>query len=300
MTQIKVTPEQLEQAAKTVRDSRNYLEQIHKDLVNQTEYIASQWTGATSQRFYQMFNEAKPKMFTVLMEFDKIAEGLTKAAEKFRKVDEEEQKAMEERIQSKMWTDIAGELSGAYDASRAIDGVDPSTGEKVGWFDRSVAGVMVVGSMLQVGKLGKIPKVAKAVDKANEAKKGLEEAKALLKAKRQKQIKINQKVGDDFEKEQMASLKSESPAEKSYVKQVTLQSKSGVNTRIDIGIKDLENGKVDLIELKSSLTAPLTKNQKLAFPEIEKYGATVRSKNKEPFEFLEEIPPTKVKVIRKE
>ncbi|GMR63558.1 MULTISPECIES: WXG100 family type VII secretion target [Bacillus] len=70
MTQIKVTPEQLEQTAKNVKDSRNYLEQIHKDLVNQTEYIASQWTGATSQRFYQMFNEAKPKMFTVLMEFD--------------------------------------------------------------------------------------------------------------------------------------------------------------------------------------------------------------------------------------
>lgn len=31
-TQIKVTPEQLEQAAKTVRNTRSSLEYIHKDL----------------------------------------------------------------------------------------------------------------------------------------------------------------------------------------------------------------------------------------------------------------------------
>ncbi|MES5847920.1 MULTISPECIES: WXG100 family type VII secretion target [unclassified Bacillus cereus group] len=88
MVQIKVTPEQLEQVAKTVRESRNYLEQIHNDLYNQTEYIASMWSGATSQRFYQMFNETKPQMFNVFREFDKIAEELMHAAEKFRNADE--------------------------------------------------------------------------------------------------------------------------------------------------------------------------------------------------------------------
>lgn len=170
MTQIKITPEELEQVAKTVRNSRNYLDQLHQDLYTQTEYIASMWSGATCEHFYQNFNEAKPKMFTVLMEFDKIAEELERIAEKFRKADEEEQKELEERINNKMWTDIAGELSGGYDAARAIDGIDPSTGEKVGWFDRSVAGVMVVGSLLQVGNIGKIGKIAKAADKANEAK----------------------------------------------------------------------------------------------------------------------------------
>ncbi|MBJ8050825.1 WXG100 family type VII secretion target [Bacillus cereus] len=46
MTQIKVTPEQLEQVAKTVRNTGNSLKYIHKDLCNQTEYIASQWSGA--------------------------------------------------------------------------------------------------------------------------------------------------------------------------------------------------------------------------------------------------------------
>ncbi|PES93958.1 hypothetical protein CN491_19600 [Bacillus cereus] len=80
--------------------------------------------------------------------------------------------------------------------------------------------------------------------------------------------------------------------------QVTIMTKSGVRTRVDIGGKDI-HGKIELIELKSSPTAPLTKNQKKAFPEIEESGAVIRSKNKPPFEYLEEIPPTKVNVIRK-
>ncbi|MED1592464.1 WXG100 family type VII secretion target, partial [Bacillus paranthracis] len=88
MVQIKVTPERLEQSAKLVLETKNRLEQIHKDLYNQTEYVASMWNGATSQRFYQMFNETKPQMFNVFRQFDKIAEELMHAAEKFRNVDE--------------------------------------------------------------------------------------------------------------------------------------------------------------------------------------------------------------------
>ncbi|MBK5471021.1 MULTISPECIES: WXG100 family type VII secretion target [Bacillus] len=88
MTQIKVTPERLEQSAKLVLETKNRLEQIHKDLYNQTEYVASMWNGATGQRFYQMFNETKPQMFNVFREFDKIAEELMHAAEKFRNADE--------------------------------------------------------------------------------------------------------------------------------------------------------------------------------------------------------------------
>ncbi|WP_336769971.1 WXG100 family type VII secretion target [Bacillus bombysepticus] len=87
-TQIKVTPEQLEQAANTVRNTRTALEHIHKDLYNQTEYIASQWSGATSDRFYHMFNDSKPMMFNVLQELNNIAEELERAATKFREADE--------------------------------------------------------------------------------------------------------------------------------------------------------------------------------------------------------------------
>lgn len=89
MVQIKVTPERLEQVAKTVKNVRYTLEQIHNGLYNQTEHIAANWAGATSQHFYQMFNEAKPKMFTVLTEFDKIADELERVAEKFRMADAE-------------------------------------------------------------------------------------------------------------------------------------------------------------------------------------------------------------------
>lgn len=299
MVQIKVTPERLEQAANTVKDVRYTLEQIHNDLYNQTEYIAANWTGATSQRFYQMFNEAKPKMFTVLTEFDKIADELERAAEKFRKADEEEQKAMENRINAKMWTDIAGELSGGYDAARAIDGIDPSTGEKVGWFDRSVAGVMVVGSMLQVGKLGKIPKVTKALDKADTAKKEMQEAAAALRAKRQKQAAINKTSGDKFEAELKSNLEGTGEYE-TVVKQLTLETPSGIRTRVDLAAIDKVKGKIDLYEAKASLTAPLTKNQKAAFPEIEEFGAVVKGKGKPPLTGGTEIPPTKVEVVRKQ
>lgn len=87
-TQIKVTPEQLEQAAKTVKNTRSSLEYIHKDLYQQTEYIASQWSGVMSNQFYHMFNDTKLMMFNVLQELDKIAEELERAAVKFREADE--------------------------------------------------------------------------------------------------------------------------------------------------------------------------------------------------------------------
>ncbi|WP_240795791.1 pre-toxin TG domain-containing protein [Bacillus pacificus] len=195
--------------------------------------------------------------------------------------------------------DIVGELSGAYDATRAVDGVDPSTNEKVGWFDRSVAGVMVVGSMLQVGKLGKIPKVAKTLDKANTAKKEMQEAEALFKAKRQKQAAINRTSGDKFEAELKSSLEDTGEYQ-TVVKQLTLETPSGIKTRVDLAAIGKENSKINLYEAKASLTAPLTKNQKAAFPEIEKYGAIVKRKGKPPLVGGTEIPPSKVEVVRKQ
>ncbi|PES76138.1 type VII secretion protein [Bacillus cereus] len=85
---IKITPERLDQSVKLVQDVKQTLDNMHKDLYNQTEYIASQWTGATSQNFYQMFNEAKPRIFEVNNLLDKISEELKHSAKKFREVDE--------------------------------------------------------------------------------------------------------------------------------------------------------------------------------------------------------------------
>lgn len=304
MTQIKVTPEQLEQAAKTVQNTRNTLEYIHKDLSNQTEYIASQWSGATSDRFYQMFNDTKPKMFSVLQTLDNIAEQLLHSANKFRTADQlyggnlvgnedvnntNSSEKNTEVDMGKVTRDLAGELTGEYDLKRVVEGVDPDTGEKLSWWERSLAGVMVVGGITPIGKGVKILKSGKKVANALDAAAQLEKKREIL-AK-------NTKAGDVFEKEMEAIIRKEK-VQSELNNQVTIMTKSGVRTRLDIAGKDID-GKIDLIELKSSPTAPLTKNQKKAFPEIEESGAVVRSRSKPPFEYLEEIPPTKVKVIRK-
>jgi hypothetical protein len=55
---------------------------------------------------------------------------------------------------------------------------------------------------------------------------------------------------------------------------------------------------VKLTEAKSSQTAPLTKKQKVAHPEIEKSGGTVVGKGKPPFVGGTKIPPTKIDVER--
>ncbi|PFT46229.1 WXG100 family type VII secretion target [Bacillus cereus] len=304
MTQIKVTPEQLEQAAKKVQNTRNTLEYIHKDLWNQTEYIASQWSGATSDRFYQMFNDAKPKMFSVLQTLDDIAEQLLHSANKFRNADQlyggnlvgnedvnttNSSEKKTEVDMEKVTRDLAGELTGEYDVRRVIEGVDPDTGEKLSLWERSLAGVMVVGGITPIGKGVKILKSGKKVANALDAAAQLE--------KRRETLAKNTKAGDVFEKEMEAIIRKEK-VQSELNNQVTIMTKSGVRTRLDIAGKDID-GKIDLIELKSSPTAPLTKNQKKAFPEIEESGAVVRSRSKPPFEYLEEIPPTKVKVIRK-
>lgn len=227
-----------------------------------------------------MFNEAKPKMSTVLTEFDKIADELERVAEKFRTADAEyDGNLVESEIIAntpssennntspgassskkdgesleKVTRDLAGELSGEYDVRRVIEGVDPDTGEKLSWWERTGAGVMVFAGLTPLGKGIKVVKGAKKVADAVKNIDKVKEATALLKAKRQKQIEINKKVGDDFEREMLQTFKNEGSTEKVYTKQVTLQTPSGVRTRVDIASKNLETSEVHLTELKSSLT----------------------------------------------
>ncbi|WP_197074556.1 hypothetical protein [Geobacillus kaustophilus] len=63
--------------------------------------------------------------------------------------------------------------------------------------------------------------------------------------------------------------------------------------------KNSQTGQIQCVECKASSTAPLTKNQKKAFPEIEQSGATVVGKGKAPYTGGTKIPPTKVEIIRK-
>ncbi|WP_313894282.1 hypothetical protein [Psychrobacillus sp.] len=62
---------------------------------------------------------------------------------------------------------------------------------------------------------------------------------------------------------------------------------------------DKTTGNIVIEEYKASSTAPLTKNQKVAFLEILESGGTVLGKGKPPFYGGTEIPPTKINIVRK-
>lgn len=80
--------------------------------------------------------------------------------------------------------------------------------------------------------------------------------------------------------------------------QVTIKTNSGTKTKIDIVGKDPTTAKIKLTEAKSSATAPLTKNQAKAFPEIEQSGGTIVGKGKPGYPGGTKIPPTPVDVVR--
>jgi hypothetical protein len=105
----------------------------------------------------------------------------------------------------------------------------------------------------------------------------------------------NRAKGRAFEQQEFAKFKSQN---KNAVEQITVKTSSGVRTRVDaIGLD--ANGNVVINEYKSSLTAPLTDNQKIAFPEIFESGATVVGNGKGIFSGGYQIPPgTKVTIIR--
>ena len=81
-------------------------------------------------------------------------------------------------------------------------------------------------------------------------------------------------------------------------KEVTIKTSSGTRTRVDAIGLDVK-GNVIIHEFKSSKTAPLTKNQKVAFPEILHSGGSVVGKGKGVFGNNYQIPAgVKVKIIR--
>ena len=82
--------------------------------------------------------------------------------------------------------------------------------------------------------------------------------------------------------------------------QVTIKSNlSGTRIRVDLIGRD-NNGSIGIGEAKSSATAPLTKNQKIAFPEIQENGGIVVGKGIANFPGGTETPPTKAQIIRPE
>lgn len=60
------------------------------------------------------------------------------------------------------------------------------------------------------------------------------------------------------------------------------------------------NGGLSCIECKSSSSAPLTQNQKIGYPDLEKNGGTIVGAGKPGFEGGTKIPSTQVIIIRPE
>jgi len=107
-------------------------------------------------------------------------------------------------------------------------------------------------------------------------------------------LRQNRERGKAFENETIEELRKDST---NIQQEVTVKTESGTKTRLDI-VREKSDGTIECVECKSSETAPLTKNQKKAFPEIEKTGASVVGKGKPGFEGGSSIPPTKVKIVR--
>ena len=105
----------------------------------------------------------------------------------------------------------------------------------------------------------------------------------------------NRKQGKIYEQQQFSDF---SKNNSNAVEQITIKTNSGTKTRVDaIGIDT--SGNVVINEFKSSATAPLTPNQKIAFPELYGSGGTVVGKGKGVFTGGYQIPPgTEVKIIR--
>lgn len=112
---------------------------------------------------------------------------------------------------------------------------------------------------------------------------------------RNEQVIVNHKNGKVVQDRNHANLlKRHSNAQQ----EITIQTPGGVRTRVD-SIARTKYGKIIIQESKASATAPLTKNQIKAFPEILKSGGIVKGTGKGIFTNGFVIPPgTKVQIIR--
>ena len=183
-------------------------------------------------------------------------------------------------LQYEFPADVAKDISGGFDPYIDADPYAPTNSAQE-W-----GGYLAIGGSLVYG--GKNPASAgnKIVNKADDL--------AETAAKKAEQLAKNKAKGSQFEK----SVGNEYAQDGAKLTpQVTLKTDNGIKTRPDfVGVD--KNGKPLCVECKSSSTAPLTKNQEKAFPEIEKNGATVVGKGTPEFPAGTRFPPTKPTVVR--
>lgn len=108
------------------------------------------------------------------------------------------------------------------------------------------------------------------------------------------QLEKNKSAGAEFEDKAYGGFSEEMDES---AQQVTIKTESGTRTRLDMIGRD-SNGDIVCVECKASDTAPLTRNQKQAFPEIEQGGGVVVGKGKPGFPGGTVLPPTRVDILR--
>jgi filamentous hemagglutinin len=118
-------------------------------------------------------------------------------------------------------------------------------------------------------------------------------------AKNIPQITLNKAAGDAWEAEATKLVLSKTQAD--IQPQITVNSNgpSELSVRLDAVGKDRTTGEIVLSDMKASETAPLTRNQTIVYPELERHGGTVVGKGKAPYVGGTQIPPTKVAIMRK-
>ncbi|MEO1333114.1 MAG: hypothetical protein AAFV32_06305 [Myxococcota bacterium] len=107
------------------------------------------------------------------------------------------------------------------------------------------------------------------------------------------QVTKNKAAGDAFEDAIGAELRATNEV---AAPQITIKTASGTRTRVDFVTKN--GDRIGCVECKASATAPLTKNQRAAFPEIGSSGGVVVGKGKRGVPGGTVIPPTSVKIRR--
>lgn len=135
-------------------------------------------------------------------------------------------------------------------------------------------------------------------EQAKEGKKGIWSPEAKgghTKIKNNEQITKNKEKGELFAKKKTEEFKKRAD---NVENEITVKTDGGTKTRLDAIGYDKKTGEIRIQEYKSSDTAPLTKNQKKGFPEIETSGAEIVGKGKGEFSGGKKIPPTKIDIIR--
>jgi RHS repeat-associated protein len=135
-------------------------------------------------------------------------------------------------------------------------------------------------------------KAARAADKAVDAAKAAKTVDKVTDTKKAATMVENAKNGKAFEKKVGGTLDG------AKAEQVTIEAADGTKTKVDFAQN--KDGKISLTEAKGSDTAPLTKNQKSAHPQIEQSGGTVRGNKGQDIGLPAgtKIPPTKVEIVR--